>query len=141
MPRLFKPIQRIPTGLRGPGGILKKLSLLTPCSSIASSQRNQGKVAIPTTFQRPIGAGSFCDPGVMGNEQTSLSPSYTSNMRYRVSILINRFAYSGLIGICGCSLTSSILNGGTLGTRTTSPAFKLSSFLSLLSLAMKSGSE
>ena len=65
-PFLFNPIQAMPDGFRGPGGILKKSPLRLPCLSIASSQRNQGNIVIRTTFQVPSGAGSVFEPGVIG---------------------------------------------------------------------------
>jgi len=52
-------------------------SLRSPWFNIASSQRNQGVVAIPTIFQVPIGAGNFWGPGGIGNEPINLSPSMT----------------------------------------------------------------
>src|ERR1700739_2266014 len=88
---------------------------------MALSQRNQGSIVIRTILQVPIGAGSDFEPGVIGEEQTILSPSKISSIRKWVSTLTTRLENAGFTGRLSIGVIVSNWNGVTFGTCKVSP--------------------
>ena len=124
-PGLFSPIHATPTGFRGPGGRLKKFFVRTPLFSTPASHRNVGIEAMPRMRHLPAGVGCAGEPGAIGIAAMRVSPSKSSRIVSLRVTTMRRALNSSCSGRFPVSGMSSILNGATFGTRTSSPGLSL----------------